>query len=140
MLQLGRFCVPFWVVFQLSAISVTLSCSFSVTSCVGFLFRPGPCHHCWYSVFFYLRYNTCFLPALPPSAAFGPQELLIFENMSRGSRAQPALEDSCCHRRGGLQPGTPLAAFAGMTWINHTLDQPSQLMWAKVAADPSVTL
>jgi hypothetical protein len=51
-----------------------------------------------------------------------------------------ALEGSCCHRRGGLLIGTQHSAFAGMTWIKNTLDQLSQLMWAKIAVDPIVTL
>ncbi len=48
MLQLGHFLVPFWVVFQLtSAISVPVSCSFSATSCVEFLFRPSSAPRNW---------------------------------------------------------------------------------------------
>jgi hypothetical protein len=39
---------------------------------------------------FYVRYRSC----LPP-AAFGPQELVINENKTRGSRDQLALGDSC---------------------------------------------
>jgi hypothetical protein len=89
-------------------------------------------------ILFYVRYCTCSLP--PPPASFGPLELVIFENKTRGSRAWPALGDHCCHRRGGPRLGTPLVALAGTTWIKNTLDQLSQLMWAKVAVGPIVTV
>jgi hypothetical protein len=88
-------------------------------------------------ILFYVWYSTCSLP--PPPASFGPLELVTFENKTRGSRARPALGDHC-HRRGGPRLGTPLAALAGTTWIKNTLDQLSQLMWAKVAVGPTVTL
>ncbi len=72
------------------------------------------------------------------TAAFGPQEPVIFENKTQGSQARLALEDS--HRWGGLQLGTALVALAGTTWVKNTLDQLSQLMCAKVAVGPTVTL
>jgi hypothetical protein len=85
---------------------------------------------------FDVRYSTC---SLPPDT-FGPQEPVIFENRTRDSRAQPVLEDRCCHRRRGLRLDTPLAALAGTTLIKNTLDQLSLLMWAKAAGGPTVTL
>jgi hypothetical protein len=53
------------------------------------------------------------LAPCPPPAAFAPQEPVIFENMSRGSRDQSALEDSCCQRLGGLRLGTLLVPLQG---------------------------
>jgi hypothetical protein len=98
--------------------------------------QPG---RCWWSIFFLCTVPTCSLPA-PPPATFAPEEPVIFENMTQGSRDRSALEDSCRHRLGGLQLGTLLAALAGMTWIKNMLDQLSQLMWAKVAVGPTFTL
>jgi hypothetical protein len=117
----------------MSAVSFPVCCPFLATSSGNFSSGLAAVGAAYY---FYVGYHTCSLP--PPAP--GAQELVIFENMTQGSRAQPALEDSCCHRRGSLQLGTPLAALAGMTWITNALDQQSQLMWATVAAGPTVTL
>ncbi len=118
----------------MSAISVSVSCPFSATSRGGFLFRPRP-GRCWCSVFFLCLVMFVFAP-LPHC----PQEPAIFVNMTWGSRAWPALEDSCCHRTGGSAALHSAGGPCRDDMDQKSLDQLSQLLWAKVAVGPTVTL
>ncbi len=122
------FRVPFWYVFLLtSAVSVPVSCLFGDIQC-GITLHTRTRLLLVQCIYFI--YGTVRVRFPTP----GTQEPVIFENMSRGSRAQPAQEDNCCHRR-----GVHGSALAGGL-CRDDMDQLSQLMLAKLAVGTTVTL
>jgi hypothetical protein len=122
MLQLGCFHVPFWVVFFLADISHFCSFVLSVFSdtLVGFISRSGH-GSCRSSVFFLYTVSYLFPPCPPPPAAFSPQEPVIYENITQGSRAQPGMEDSCWHRWEGHSAGGPCWDNMDQKYIGPTV-------------------